>query len=113
MVSVLHVVISVCIWSSAIWSPEKQLPIMLPILFFVLNLKKKISTHKCDGCFQLGKLNDHLFGKELCIRVTVRAFSERLSVYRINPIMRSFLNFHRKLVTYYNIFMLNTHARIH
>ena len=29
----LHVVMSVCIWSSAILSPELQLPIMLPVSF--------------------------------------------------------------------------------
>ena len=29
----LHVVMSVCIWSSAIWSPELQLSIMLPVMF--------------------------------------------------------------------------------
>ena len=31
--SVLHVM-SVCIWSLAIWSAEYQMPIMLPVLLF-------------------------------------------------------------------------------
>ena len=30
--SVLHIM-SICIWSVAIWSAEYQLPIMLPVLF--------------------------------------------------------------------------------
>ena len=30
-------------------------------------------------CFQLGYLNDHLFGKELFVRFTVRVFRELLS----------------------------------
>ena len=35
---------------------------------------------KCYCYFQLGQLNDHLFGKGLFIRFTVRVFRERLSV---------------------------------
>ena len=31
--SMLRVIMSVCIWSSAIWFPELQLPMMLPVLF--------------------------------------------------------------------------------
>ena len=39
-------VISVCIWSSAIWSAEYQLPIMLPVLFcFVVENRKKVKIY--------------------------------------------------------------------
>ena len=38
---------------------------MLPVLFCKLNLKEKIGKNICCCCFQLGKLNDHLFGEEL------------------------------------------------
>ena len=66
---------SVSIWSLAIWSAEYHLSIMLPVLFcFVINLKLKIGNNRCCCRFQLGQLNDHLFGKELFIRLTVRVF---------------------------------------
>ena len=39
--SMIHVVMSKCIWPSAIWAPELQLPIMLPVLFcFVIQNRK-------------------------------------------------------------------------
>ena len=41
---------------------------MLSVLFCFCNLGK----NRCCCRFQLGQLNDHLFGKELFIRLTVR-----------------------------------------
>ena len=45
------------------------------LLCFQFCLKQKKGKHRCYCCFQLGLLNDHLFGKELFILFTVRVFS--------------------------------------
>ena len=41
--SMLYIVMFMCIWISAIRSPEQQLPVTLP----VLNLKWKIGKNRC------------------------------------------------------------------
>ena len=80
----LHVM-SVCVWSSAIWSIEQMNRIAVAHFAscFVLccNLKQKIGKNRCCCCFQVGLLNDHLFEKELFIRFNVSVFRERLSLF--------------------------------
>ena len=49
---------------------------MLPVLLFKIEKKDK---NKYRWGFQLGQLNDHLFGKELFIRLTVRVIRGRSS----------------------------------
>ena len=52
---------------------------MHPVLFcFVFKIENELKLMYC--CFQLAKLNDHLFEKELFIRLTVRVYRAHLSV---------------------------------
>ena len=59
---------TVCIWSLAVRSAGYRLPIILHVLFCFVVLNKKIGKNRYCCRFQLGKLKDHLFGKELFIR---------------------------------------------
>ena len=45
------------------------------VLFVIL--KQKICKNRCCCCFQLGKLNNPMFWKELFIRFAMRVLSER------------------------------------
>ena len=63
-----------CIWSSAI-----NVAHYASCFVLLYSLKQKIGKNRCC-CFQSRKPNDHLFGKELFIRFTVRVFREQLSI---------------------------------
>ena len=79
--SVLHVVMSVCMYmvsnKMVTWITDAH-----NASCFVLfrNFKFKVVKDGCYHCFQIGYLNDHLFGKELFILVNLRVFRERLSI---------------------------------
>ena len=45
-------VVSVCMWSLAIWSAEYQLPIVLPVLFY--GMEWKVGGDSCCCRFQSG-----------------------------------------------------------
>ena len=73
----VYVVMSVYIWSTAMWSPEKRLSVY--ICFCGMERRWRLCVSGCFCCFRLTCLSGCLFWRELFVLFTVRVFRECVS----------------------------------
>ena len=71
-----------------------------PACFLFCNSKQKIgeNTDRCHRCFQIGWLNDHLFGKELSILCV-----SFVNVYQFVRVVPSVFGFEGEMRDYIDI----------